>query len=226
MLPVYTAASKFSNGNRQYVIKVYELFSNGITLLGAPRSGLETLGKEIDYCKLLPTRIVRQIINHACSFFIEDPRRSKKKRIKTTTVVSTFDRTETADSSIKPKEPLGQKSTSSYWETEQYGPRKRRKPFWQTDNNSNGNTDTIMTSPLTKSLLAARNKVAQSRPPRTKQAKTRKKSRITSIATVQKYVEKKLTSSTAATKMNIVAKTKTKIYKAAGTKKNESINRN
>ena len=186
------------------------MFSNGIALLGAPRSGLKTFGKEIDYCKLLPNRTVRQIINHARTFFIEDPRRSKKKRIRTT-------------SSIKPIEPLCQKSKSSYWETEQYGPRKRRKPFWQTDNNSNGNTDTIMTSPLTKSLLAARNKVAQSRPPRTKQAKTKTKSRITSTATVPKHMkEKPTTTSTAATKMNTAAKAKTKIHEVARTKKTKA----
>ena len=102
----------------EFTDEEHALFSNGITLLGTPCSGLETFGREIDYYKLLPTRTVRQIINHARTFFIEDPRRSKKKRIRTTTVVSAFDRTETANSSIKPKEPLCQKSKSSYWETE------------------------------------------------------------------------------------------------------------
>ena len=71
-------------------------------------------------------------------------------------------------------------------------------------------------------ILVARNKVAQSRPPRTKQAKTKKKSRITSTATVPKYVKEKLTTSTAATKMNITAKAKTKIHKAARTKKTKA----
>ena len=80
-----------------------------------------------------------------------------------------------------------------------------------------------MTSPLTKSLLAARNKVAQSRPPRTKQAKTKTKSRITSTATVPKHMKEKLTTtSTAATKMNTAAKAKTKIHEAARTKKTKA----
>jgi hypothetical protein len=207
----------------EFTDEEHELFSNGITVLGTPRSGLETFGKEIDYYKLLPTRTVRQIINHARTFFIGDPRRSKKKRIRTTSIFSAFDRSETAGSSIKPKELQDQNSKSSYWETEQCGPRKRKKPFWQTDNNSNGNTDTIMTSPLTKALLAARNKVAPSKRPRTKQAKTEKKSGIISTATIPKYVKKKLTTtSTAAAKMNTAVKTKTRIHKAARTTKTKA----
>lgn len=220
----YFKDNEYIMNEHEFTDEEHELFSHGITLLGTPRSGLETFGKEIDFYKILPTRTVRQIINHARTFFIVDPRRNKKKRIRTTTFFSAFDASDVADSSNKPKEPQDQNSKSSYWETEQHGPRKRKKPFWQTDNNSNGNTtDTIMTSPLTKALLASRNKVAPPKRPRTKVAKTTKKSGTTSTATIPKCVMKKLTTkSTAAAKTNTAMKTKTKIHKAATTTKTKA----
>jgi hypothetical protein len=38
-----------------------------------------------------------------------------------------------ADSSTKPKELQGHNGNSSYWDTEQFGPRKRKRPAWQTE---------------------------------------------------------------------------------------------
>ena len=120
----------------EFTYEEHELFLDGIKLLGT-RRGLDTFGNEIEYYKLLPTRTVRQIINHAHTFFENphkpiDERRSKKKRIRTTAILSTSEM-DNADSSTKLKELQGHNGDSSYWDTEQFGPRKRKRPAWQTE---------------------------------------------------------------------------------------------
>jgi hypothetical protein len=120
----------------EFTYEEHELFLDGIKLLGT-RRGLDIFGNEIEYYKLLPTRTVRQIINHAHTFF-ENPhkpieeRRSKKKRIRTTAILGASEM-DIADSSTKPKELQGHNGNSSYWDTEQFGPRKRKRPAWQTE---------------------------------------------------------------------------------------------